>query len=170
MSSMAKQSIADLSSYRRLETLGESLSAINDMIGIATGSIKIFDFSLAEYGFNSRARVEQLNRFLMGSRKRRIDIVVHQTTYLERDAPRMINLLRTHSHCISISKTTHAARHAMDAFIIADEHSYWHRLHIDHARSVAAINDPQGTGGLLLRFSELVEASEPGISASTIGL
>jgi hypothetical protein len=170
MSSIAKKPAPDLSSYRQLETLADSLAAINDVMGTAASCIKIFDFSLAEYGFNSRARVEQLNRFLLASRKRRIDIVVHQTDYLERLAPRMINLLRTHSHCISINKTTHAARHAMDAFIIADDRSYWHRIHTDHPRAVAAINDGLGAGGLLLRFDELLEASEPGISATTIGL
>ena len=37
-------------------------------------------------------------------------------------------------------------------------------------RAVAAINDAQGTSGQLLRFAELTEASESGISATTLGL
>jgi hypothetical protein len=157
-------------SYRRVYSLGESLIAIEDIIGTAVRRIRIFDYSLKEYGFNAPARVEQLSRFLQQGRNRRLEIILHKTDFLERQAPRFCSLLRTYSHCIEIRKTTYAAHSAMDAFVIADEHSYWHRMHTDHARAVAAINDAQGASGLLLRFAELTEASEPGISATTLGL
>jgi hypothetical protein len=157
-------------SYRRLDSLADSLIAIDDIIGTAIKHIRIFDISLREYGFNGPARVEQLSRFLQQGRNRRLDIILHKTDFLERDAPRFCHLLRTYAHCIDIRKTTHAAQSAMDAFVVADEHSYWHRMHTDHARAVAAINDAQGASGLLLRFAELTEASEPGISATTLGL
>jgi hypothetical protein len=161
---------AAASSYRRFDSLADSLIAIDDIIGTAIKHIRIFDISLREYGFNGPARVEQLSRFLQQGRNRRLEIILHKTDFLERDAPRFCQLLRTYSHCIEIRKTTHIGQRAMDAFVVADDHSYWHRMHTDHVRAVAAINDAQGTSGLLLRFAELTEASEPGISATTLGL
>jgi hypothetical protein len=166
----ASQAKPSPSSYRRFESLADSLIAIEDVIGTAAKRICIFDISLREYGFNAPARVDQLSLFLQQGRNRRIQIILHKTDFLERQAPRFCNLLRTYSHCIEIRKTTHAAQNAMDAFVVADDHSYWHRMHTDHARAVAAINDAQGASGLLLRFGELIEASEPGISATTLGL
>lgn len=157
-------------SYRRTDSMAESLTAIEDVIGTAARHIRIFDNSLSEYGFNTPGRVDQLGHFLQHGRNRRIDIILHRTDFLERHAPRFCSLLRTYSHCIQIRKTTHAAQSAMDAFVIADDHSYWHRMHTDHPRAVAAINDAQGTSGLLLRFAELTEASESGITATTLGL
>ena len=158
------------SSYRRFDSLADSLIAIDDVIGTAIKRICIFDLSLREYGFNAPARVDQLSHFFQQVRNRRVQIILHKTDFLERQAPRFCNLLRTYSHCIEIRRTTHAAHSAMDAFVVADDHSYWHRMHTDHARAVAAINDAQGASGLLLRFAELTEASEPGISATTLGL
>ncbi|MEY4729973.1 MAG: hypothetical protein RL020_1131 [Pseudomonadota bacterium] len=166
----ASQTNTVASSYRRFDSLADSLIAIEDIIGTAGRRLCIFDSSLKEYGFNAPERVDQLSRFLQQGRNRRIEIILHKTDFLERQAPRFCNLLRTYSHCIEIRKTTYVAHHAMDAFVVADDHSYWHRMHTDHARAVAAINDPQGASGLLLRFAELTEASEPGISATTLGL
>ncbi|MGB8599130.1 MAG: hypothetical protein WCD07_12575 [Burkholderiales bacterium] len=157
-------------SYRRIDSLADSLAAIQDVLGTAVHNIRIFDISLEEYGFNTPARVEQLSRFLQQGRNRRVEIILHQTDFLERQAPRFCSLLRTYSHSIEIRKTTHAAQNAMDAFVVADDHSYWHRMHTDHARAVAAINDAQGARSLLLRFAELTEASESGITATTLGL
>ncbi len=157
-------------SYRRFDSMADSLIAIEDIIGTAAHHLRIFDISLGEYDFNSPARVEQLTHFLRQGRNRRIEIILHQTSFLERRAPRFNNLLRTFSHCIEIRKTTRAAHSATDAFVVADDHSYWHRLHTDHVRAVAAINDAQGASGLLFRFGELLEASEPGFSATTLGL
>jgi hypothetical protein len=166
----ATQTSSTPSSYRRFDSLAESLIAIEDVIGTAARHIRIFDISLRDYGFNSPARVEQLSRFLQQGRNRRIEIILHQTSFLERQAPRFCGLLRTYSHSIEIRKTTHAAQAAADAFVIADDHSYWHRIHTDHVRAVAAINDAQGASGLLFRFAELTEASESGLTATTLGL
>jgi hypothetical protein len=170
MVSSHHQTTPPQTSYRRFDSMADSLIAIEDIIGTAAHHLRIFDISLGDYDFNSQQRVEQLAQFLRQGRNHRIEIILHKTSFLERNAPRFNTLLRTYSHSIEIRKTTHAAHSATDAFVIADNHSYWHRLHTDHASAVAAINDAQGASGLLFRFAELMEASEPGFSATTLGL
>jgi len=52
-------------SYRQLAGIAESQEAIDQVIGVAERTIRIFDISLSNRGFNTPARAERLREFLV---------------------------------------------------------------------------------------------------------
>jgi hypothetical protein len=87
----------------------------------------VFDQNLSQSGWNHPTRVDRLAAFLRGIGGRRLDIIVHDTAYLETACPRMLNLLRTHSSKVTIYRTGAEAKLASDPLLIVDDRHYLHR-------------------------------------------
>jgi hypothetical protein len=75
--------------YRMLSGIAESQAAIGEVVGCAQRLLRIFDITLAQRGFNTPARIEQLRQFLVAGRAHRILIAPDETDPLERDCPRL---------------------------------------------------------------------------------
>ena len=159
-----------LPQQQRLETLAEQVAAIDRLVGLARLSIRVFDGDLAQMGWNSAARAERLAAFLRGSRNARLEIIVHDTRWLEGSAPRLTTLLRQFSHAITIYRTGAEARAAADPLLLVDGRHYLHRFHLDHPRAVLGIDAPQDARPLITRFEEIWATGEPGLTATTLGL
>lgn len=144
--------------------------AINDVIGHAQRNLRIFDIDLAKGGYSGLKRYDALRDFLMRSRANRLVIVLHETEYLTQRCPRLMNLLKIHSHAISILQTSDHARAANNPFVIADETHYVHRFHNSGARFLLAIHDPIGARQLEERFGHLLEGARPAAFANATGL
>jgi hypothetical protein len=155
---------------RPLFGLSEMTQAIDEVIACACKTICIFDRNLADGGYSARDRFNRLKVFLLSSRSNRVEIVLHNTDYLERDCARMMILLRQFPYAVSVHRTLAEAQRVHDAFVIADEHSYWRRFHCDNPRSEISLNDESGAGLLRRRFSEIWSASEPALTATVLGL
>jgi hypothetical protein len=157
-------------SYRQITGIAESLEAIDEVIAVAERTLKIFDVSLSNRGFNSPARSAALREFLVRGRAHRILIALHETDLLERENPRLLTLLRQFPMSIEIHRTLAQARNANDPFVLADDHSVWHQLHYEQPRAVVAVHSPADTLPISQRFDEIWELSEPAVSATTLGL
>lgn len=155
--------------YRRFEGMREYESLIDDMIPRTQSIIRIFDRSLSRR-YNTPARIELLRRFLLAARANRLLIALHQTGTLERDCPRLIELLRQFTHSVVIRETLRPAKHVYDPFVVFDTFHYLHRFHYDHLRAAHGTNDLPGAQLLIDRFAEIWEASGPPISATVSGL
>jgi hypothetical protein len=153
-----------------LMTVAEQVAAIDELIVLARQRIRVFDQDLSQTGWNQAARVDRLGAFLGGMRGRRLDIIVHDTTYLETSCPRMLNLLRTYSHAMTIYRTGTEARLATDPLLIIDDRHYLHRFHFAQPRSTMGIAQPDQTQPLANRFEEIWATGEPGINATVLGL
>lgn len=156
--------------HRRIEGQQDYEQAIDFVVGKARHNLRIFSSNLRDEGYNSLARFESLQNFLLMSRVNRLTIVLHDTDYLTRECPRMMNLLTQFSHAIAIYQTSDEARGVSDPFIIADDDHYLHRFHYDHPRASLALNDKEGALELIRRFNEIVGASEPAAPPTTLGL
>ena len=66
-----------------LATITEQTAAIDQLIALAQHHIQVFDQDLSQTGWNGPERIERLAAFLRGIRGRRLDIIVHDTRYLE---------------------------------------------------------------------------------------
>jgi hypothetical protein len=157
-------------SYRQISGIAESLEAMDEVISVAERTIRIFDISLSNRGFNSPARAAALREFLVRGRSHRILIALHETELLERENPRLLTLLRQFPMSIEIHRTLAQARNATDPFVLADDHSVWHQLHVEQPRAVVALHSPADTLPISQRFEEIWELSEPAVSATTLGL
>jgi hypothetical protein len=153
-----------------IETLSGQVEAIDELIGLATLSIRVFDIDLSTTGWNSPARIERLTAFLRRSRKARLAIIVHDIGYLESRAPRLRHLHRHHSDAVTLWQTGDSARYAMDPMVLVDARHYLHRFHIDHPRAALAIEAPQEAHQLGLRFDEIWASRERELPATTLGL
>jgi hypothetical protein len=158
------------SSYRQIGGIAESLQAIDQVVAAAQRTLRIFDISLSNRGFNSPARADLLREFLVRGRSHRVLIALHETNLLERDNARLLTLLRQFPMSIEIHRTLAQARNAMDPFIVADDHSVWHQLHYEQPRAIVAIHSPEDAAPIAQRFDEIWDLSEPAVSATTLGL
>jgi len=158
------------SSYRQISGIAESNAAIEQVIASAKRTLRIFDFTLSNRGFNSPARADQLRAFFVSGRVHRLHIALHEPEHLVRECPRLLTLLRQFPMSIEIHRTLAQARNAADPFVIADDHSVWHQMHHLQPRAIVALHSPADTTPILQRFEEIWELTEPAVSATTLGL
>jgi hypothetical protein len=153
-----------------LDTIAAQIAAIDELIGLARHSIRVFDVDLSETGWNDPARCEQLAAFLRRSRHARLEIVVHDTRHIEGRCARLTALQRLFGEAVTIRRSGPNARAAMDPLVIVDRQHYLHRFHADHARAALGIDDPQQAKPLIQRLDEIQADSEPGVSGTVLGL
>ena len=157
-------------SYRQLSGIADSLEAIDQVVAVAERTLRIFDISLSNRGFNAPRRADALREFLVRGRAHRILIALHETDLLERENPRLLTLLRQFPMSIEIHRTLAQARTASDPFVLADDHSVWHQVHYEQPRAIVALHSPADALPIAQRFDEIWDLSEPAVSATTLGL
>jgi hypothetical protein len=167
---MSEHEAAPKPQDRPIASIAESLEAIDEVIGAAQRTIKIFDISLSNRGFNSPGRAALLRQFFVAGRAHRLYIALHNTDNLERESPRLLQLLRQFPMSIEIHRTVAQARNAMDPFVVADDHSVWHQLHHEQPRAIFALHSPADATPIVQRFDEIWDLTEPAVSATTLGL
>lgn len=144
-------------------------TAIDAVLAKASSTIRIFDQTLGT-GYNTISRSGLLRRFLLASRRNSLQIVLHDAQTMDRFCPRILQLLRTHSHAIAIHETHPSAKSVYDPFVVVDSCCFVHRYHFDEKRGLCATDDPIGAQGFVERFGEIWEASSPAVFATTLGL
>lgn len=155
--------------HTTLSGVSEYERAQDEVIASAQHELRIFDTTLGT-GFNSSARSEALRGFLLASRRNRVRIVIHEPDHLDRNCPRLLQLLRSFSHAISINESHPPAKLVYDPFTVADDQHFVRRFHFDEMRGLLAMDDPIGAASLIERFEELWEASSPAVTGTTLGL
>src|SRR5262249_51185633 len=132
-------------------------------------AIRVFDRTLSP-SWNSPERFETLRQFLLAHRSNRLFIVVHDADPIERDRPRMVELVRQFGTAVRIHATLTPAKHVYDPFVVFDANHYLHRFHYRFLRAALGTNDILGAQQLLDRFTEIWEASILAVSAGSSGL
>lgn len=153
-----------------LATLAEQTEAIDTLIGLAEQHIRVFDQDLSQTGWNGAARADRLGAFLRKVRGRRLDIIVHDTRYLQGACPHLINLLRNYGHALTIYQTGPEAKVATDPLLIVDGRHYLHRFHFEQSRAALGIDQPEQTQPLANRFDEIWATGQAGLSGTVLGL
>ena len=159
--------------YRMMDSKIEAAGAIDEVIACARSEICIFDstpVALRDRDFGRPARIDPLRQMLLANRQHRLRIVLHETSGIESELPRLLNLLVLLSSQIQIHRTSGPAREARDVMIIADAAHFWRKPYFEHNRSILTLHDPVATQPLVDRFEEIWGNSEPAASGSTAGL
>ena len=156
--------------YARFESDGELQKALDRLLEQPGRELRLFDPDLKPLRLNSPARIAQLEKFLRGSRTRRIYIVVHHTDHLTRQCPRMLGLLKVFTHAIQINRTHEEIRNLEDAFLVLDARHYLRRPVAEFSRGALGLHDETEALAMRARFQEIWEASYPGVSSATLGL
>lgn len=158
-----------IASYRRFESNREYESLTDEMLPTAMSVVRIFDRSLSR-NFNSTGRIELLRRFLLSARSNRLLIILHDTSRLGTEHPRLLELARLFGHALVIRETLRAAKHVYDPFIVFDGSHYLHKFHHDHMRAAQGLHDPAAAQKLIERFDEIAGCSGPPVAAHVTGL
>lgn len=153
-----------------LDTVAAQAKAIDEIIGLARQRLSIFDVDLSQGEWQTAQRAAALAQFLRRNRTPRIDMILHDTRWLQTSCPRLVALLRLHSHSITVYRTGAEARNAMDPLLIADNRHFLHRFHIEQPRAALGIDQSQLARPLVMRFDEIWATGEPGLGASVLGL
>ena len=155
--------------YRRFEGMREYEALIDGQIPQTQRFIRVFEHTLSP-SWNSAARYEQLRQFLLADRGNRLLVIVHDADPIERERPRMVDLVRQFGTAVRIHQTLSLARHIYDPFVVFDANHYVHRFHYRFLRAAQGSNDLVGANELLDRFGEIWDSSALAVSAGTSGL
>ena len=150
--------------------MADQVAAIDTLVALAQTRIRVFDANLSQMGWNAVARTQLLASFLRLSRDARLDIIVHDTRYLEASCPRLTGLLRVASAGMRIHRTGPEARSANDALVIVDDRHFLHRFHVEQPRAALGIDQAALAQPLIKRFEEIWATAEPGLTADVLGL
>ena len=155
--------------YRRFEGMREYEALIDGLIPQTQRIIRVFDQTLSP-PWNSSERFDTLRQFLLANRANRLLIVVHDAEPIERERPRMVELVKQFSTAVRIHQTQILARQIYDPFVVFDANHYVHRFHYRFLRAAQGANDLIGARELLDRYAEIWDASALAVSAGTSGL
>ena len=153
----------------RVASVAEQAQAIDMLLGLATQCVRVFDVDLSQCGWSGAARAAALERFLR-SPNARLEVIVHDTRWLEASGARVLALLRQFGHAMTLYRTSAEARRAMDPLLLVDDRHYLHRYHVDQPRATVAVDMPLAAKPLVARFGEIWATGEPGLSATVLGL
>jgi len=153
-----------------LLSVSEQVAALDELVGLAQHSIRVFDYDLQGMGWNSQARAERLSAFLRRSRTAKIEIIVHETRWIESSCPRLMALLRSFGDRMTIYVTGPEARGASDPLVLIDGRHFLHRFHIDQPRAMLAVEAPHLAGPLVNRFEEIWATGESGLAGTVLGI
>jgi hypothetical protein len=153
-----------------LDSLASLGDAIDQLVELAQQRLQVFDVDLSQGGWQGVKRAQALTAFLRRGSHARLEIIVHETRFIETSCARLLLLLRQYAHAVTIYRTSGEARKAMDPLVIADGRHFVHRFHVEQPRASLAIEHPQLARPLVMRFEQIWATGEPGLSASVLGL
>jgi len=150
-------------------SIAEQAQGIDEVIERARLIVRVFDIDLSQVGWSGADRAERLSAFLRRPGAR-LELIVHDTRYLEQSCPRLVTLLKRYGHAMTVYKTGPEARSAMDPLTIADDRHFLHRFHVDGPRASLAFDAPLAARPLVARFEEIWSTGEPGLTGTVLGL
>jgi hypothetical protein len=156
--------------YERFEDEESFQQAVDRLLEQSGRELRIFDPDLSGLRLNLPGRIARFQRFLAGSRTRRIYLAIHDTGYVSKYCPRMRDLLMRYAHAIQIQQTDEEIRELQDAFFVLDANHYVRRPVARFWRGAIGIGDESEALSMRARFFEIWAASYPAVSPTTLGL
>lgn len=152
----------------RFDTRTQFQQELRTLLARARATLDLFDPDFALFQLGAGETDAELRRFLHGGGVLRL--AMHDSTRIERDAPRFLKLVRDYSHRIECRLTHRGLRQLTDSFAIADGLHVVRRFHSDHLRGEAAFDAPESADLPRERFGAIWEESRPGLHPTVTGL
>ena len=156
--------------YERFDTSEGFQAAVDRLLEQPGRELRGFDPDGAALRLNDPGRIERLQRFLQASRTRRLYVVLHDPSHVQRQCPRMMSLLARYGHAIQINRTHDEIRELQDSFMVLDSQHYLRRPVAAFFRGAIGLADENEALAMRGRFNEIWSASYPAVSATTVGL
>lgn len=162
MSSLPENTV--LTSRREYE------AALTAVLAHAQHKLFIFDPDLTFGGFEAAENVARLRDLLVRQPAAKVNLVLQDARYLLDRCPRLLGLMRQYQHAMTVYETNDEGKRVSDSFVLADDHAYLRRFHVDQMRFKFSLNDIATARLLGLRFEELLQLTHHQISTTPLGL
>jgi hypothetical protein len=162
MSSLSENTV--LTSRREYE------AALTAVLAHAQHKLFIFDPDLTFGGFEAAENVMRLRDLLVRQPAAKVTLVLQDTRYLLDRCSRLLGLMRQYQHAMTVYETNDEGKRVSDSFVLADDHAYLRRFHVDQVRFKFSLNDTATARLLGLRFEELLQLTHHQISTTPLGL
>ena len=156
--------------YTLLTSEAEYRQACDAVLARAEHEILIFDRDLRRLQLDHKLRLDSLVTFLTDDHLRRIRVVLHDPGPLNREAPRLMQLIDRFAHLIEVKQSPDNLHHLADTHLLGDNAHGVRRFHVDQPRSALILDDPSYIHPWRQRFEELWELSNPCLQINTTGL
>jgi len=123
-------------------------------------SLVIMSHDLDHPIFDNESFVDSVKSMAAASRYAQIRILIHDSEKCVKEGHRLMTLSRRLTSHVLIRKLSDAYAHFSEAFIIADEKGYYHRMLASQFCGKACFNDPRRCQFWLTFFNEAWEHSE----------
>jgi len=145
-------------------------AAVLQFLSATESGLCIYDPDLATAGLHSPASVQALQDIaLRSSRNDAIRILLKDAGPLEREQPRLLNLIATYGHRI-IVRLAPADSLPEETFMIADGKRLLQRFHEDRARGRCALGEDDAPARHIAQFETIWMHSQPGPTGTPLGL
>ena len=145
-------------------------AALDLVIATAQHELQIFDQDFRCGDYLSVRRYELLLDFLSKNAPCKLTIILQYAQHFTNNCPRLLGLLETYDHKMTVYEANDVAKVAKDCFVIADKQHYVRRFHIDQARFKFAFDDEIEASNLNMRFDELLDETTETVSITKLGL
>ena len=147
-----------------LDTVAAQVAAIDELIGLARAlDPRVRRRSLARWAGTPRRARRSSARSCAARRTAKLEIIVHDTRWIEASCPRLIAPAETFTRRDhGLPDRRRSAKRAMDPLVIVDGRHFLHRFHIEQPRAALAIEEPHAREPLVDRFDEIWATGEPG--------
>ena len=153
-----------------MTTWAEHDASVERLLPMARHSIAIFDRDLSCFRLESPMLHDHLVRFLRDHPGATLRIAVRQADALQRNSPRLMQLLRLFAHNFHLVETPPHLAHLSDSMLLVDDGHALIRFHHDFARCREIVGDAEACQPYRKRFEEIWNDGCTPISATTIGL
>ena len=144
--------------------------ALSDILGRATQSIDIFDHDLTRLPLERPTAIEELIGFLTSGENARLRIVLRDPAYFRNRCPRLLKLLATMSHKMSVTACPEHLINLNDSLFLVDGRHGLIRFHQDNVRSKRIDDDADECRNYVQRFAEILKEEGEAITPTPLGL
>lgn len=152
----------------RFDTRRELEAQLRACFALAQASLDLFDPDFALFPLGALDVDTTLRAFL--ARGGVLRLAMHDTSHVERHAPRLQRLLRDYGHLCECRQTPRGLRQLTDSFCIADGEHVVRRFHSDHLRGEASFHKPEPTDLPRHRFDAIWAESRLVLQPTITGL
>ncbi|HRE17314.1 MAG TPA: hypothetical protein PLW86_09685 [Rhodocyclaceae bacterium] len=151
-------------------TWSEFQRGVDIVLAAAEHRLCIYDPDLALLKLDNTERLPELQRILKNGRSGCISIAVRDSTHLRNHAPRLMALLTSYGHLMTIVEAPETLAHLRDSMLIADGSNALIRFDQDQARSKLLQDAPEEVTPYQTRFDEIWMESRHPVTPNTLGL
>lgn len=158
---MARELFASWSDYQ---------AGIDRLLALAERQIWIFDHDLQTLKLDAEDRLEPIRRLLASHRGDSLRILLGDAGPLTRGQPRLMSLLASHHHAMTVFQTADHLAHLRDSMILVDGRHGLIRFDREQPRSKLLIDEQEELIPYHRRFEEILAEGGTPVTATTLGL